>query len=486
MGYAQLSNRLMLFPDGQSFERDGMIGVAYARTPFGKNSASDHRNYWTLIFDSENYAGPVAYFVPEYWKMRAKGDEEETQNYTDMSNTPEIQIFASPAWECHGMPNYVDGDVHKLMNMALLQVNGRTVLWMGQRSHQDNELMDLLEEALSSGRLDTTMLLKDGANRPKCGGHGDASFGDVAAWATYNDVIEDGDCLWALKIKNSSCPDTGLCSLPQFYKDGSPVDPSQASAALRTSRFQMQEISTSFKYDALSEAPKGGCRDSPGPADGTLYCVQSVDDSWIGYRWYRFVDQPGLAQQKLSETQKKFMQGRVEALHRMTPSPVTKWINGRNAEAEGMARVDPAAIVAPPRGLEVGYVPIVLYQSLVKPQGCVDAPPSTNGVWIYEKDGSGRVFISESSFMANSHRGGALAWDACGGAVFDNGRKLFDQGSKIGAVEVVGGWTLQVSLNCALSFGYPGLVLNQEFTFADGKQSVHLNYLEVVGGEELI
>jgi len=371
MGLAQLSNRLLLFPDGQSFEKDGMIGVSYARTPFGKLNATDDRNFWTLIFDSENYAGPVAYFVPEFWKLRPKGDEEATKNFKDFSNTPEIQM-SPPAWECHAMPNYVDGDVHKLLKMSVPQKNGRTVLWMGQRAHEDSELMDPLEKALASGHLDASKLLSKGTTRPTCKGHGAAKFGNVASWATDTNVIEDGDCLWTLKVANSTCPHDGICDVPQYFKSGQPVNPSQASAALRNARFPTKPFPTKSKYDALTVEPKGGCRDSPGPADSKLYCSKTLDDTWVGYRWYRFVDQPGLQQQRLSNTEKKFMQQRVESLHRMLPTPVSKWINGRNVEAEGLARVDPAAIATPPKGLEIGYVPIVLYQGYDKPSECSD------------------------------------------------------------------------------------------------------------------
>jgi hypothetical protein len=369
MGLAQLSNHLMLFPDGQSFEKDGMIGVSYARTPFGKLNATDDRNFWTLVFDSENYAGPVAYFVPEFWTLRPKGDEEGTKDFKDFSDAPEIQM-SSPAWECHAMPNIVDGDVHKLLKMTVPQVNGRTVLWMGQRAHEDSELMDPLEKALATGHLDPSQLLSQGTTRPSCKGHGAAKFGDVASWATDSNVVEHGDCLWALKVANSTCPRDGMCDVPQYYKSGQPVEPSQASAALRSARFPTKPFPTNSKYDALTVEPKGGCRDSPGPADTRLYCVKTLDYSWVGYRWYRFVDQPGLQQQHLSEAEKVFMQQRVETLHKMVPTPVSKWINGRRAEEEGLARVDPAAIVTPPEGMEHGYVPIILYQGYQKPSAC--------------------------------------------------------------------------------------------------------------------
>merc|ERR1711887_155033 len=93
---------------------------------------------------------------------------------------------------------------------------------MGQRAHEDSELMDPLEKALTTGRLDPSQLLRKGTTRPACKGHGAAKFGNIAAWATDNNVIEDGDCLWTLKVANSSCPRDGNCDVPQYYKFGKP------------------------------------------------------------------------------------------------------------------------------------------------------------------------------------------------------------------------------------------------------------------------
>jgi len=182
--------------------------------------------------------------------------------------------------------------------------------------------------------------------------------------------------VWTLQVANSTCPRDGRCSIPQYYKDGSAIPPSKASAALRKQSFPMQKDSTQA-YDALSKAPAGGCRDSPGPSDKALYCKKTVDSTWVGYRWYRFVDQPGLQQADLTQTQKDFMQQRVEALHKMLPTPVSHWINGRKFE-EPLAKVDPAAIATPPKGMEHGFVPIILYQGLARPAECHDVATQTS------------------------------------------------------------------------------------------------------------
>jgi len=381
MGLAQLSNHLMLLPDGQTFEKDGMLGVAYARTPFGKTNASDDRNFWTLIMHTENFAGPLAYFLPEFWALRSKAAHGTTDNFEDFSTVPRISSNGGgPAWECHDSAKFVDGDVTKLLKMSMPQVNGRTVLWMGGRGHDSSDILNPLENALATGHLDTKKLMAGGTPPGKNGQYGcdpetkDIAFGPEATWGTSKSTYESGDCVMAAKVANSSCPLNGPCDLPRYYdKDGKPVDASKASGNLKNARFPMKKRDSNA-YDAINNAPAGGCRDSPGPADQKLYCAKTVDDLWLGYRWYKFVDQPAMQQLNLNAEQRDFMQQRVTKLHKMVPTPVSKWINGRRAEAEGLARTDPAAIATPPKDLEEGYVPIILYQGQQKPPQCDGKP----------------------------------------------------------------------------------------------------------------
>jgi hypothetical protein len=64
----------------------GMLGVAYVKTPFGKVNASDGRNFWTVVLDSTSFSGPLGYFLPEFWAIRAPGE----------TTTPNAALFAMP------------------------------------------------------------------------------------------------------------------------------------------------------------------------------------------------------------------------------------------------------------------------------------------------------------------------------------------------------------------------------------------------------
>ena len=85
-----------------------------------------------------------------------------------------------------------------------------------------------------------------------------------------------------------------------------------------------------------------------------------TDGSLVTYSWYRFIDQPSFQQYDWSADRKAKLQAFVEKLH-------ANWPIDRDYMAPpgcgGLATLDPALLVTPPKGLEVGYVPIVTRQS---------------------------------------------------------------------------------------------------------------------------
>jgi len=148
-----------------------------------------------------------------------------------------------------------------------------------------------------------------------------------------------------------------------------PVDESVVPPALRAKSFPKKGSIWDFNgpYDALSEAPIGGCLTNPGPADSTLYCAQTSSPSWLAYRWYRFVDQPGLQSLGLTPGEQKFLQARVTRLHK-TLTGADQWI--KRGTVLDIAHLDEGHLVKPPVELKVGYVPIVVYEGVEKPSGC--------------------------------------------------------------------------------------------------------------------
>ena len=105
-------------------------------------------------------------------------------------------------------------------------------------------------------------------------------------------------------------------------------------------------------------SPTTGAWTQPGPKLGP-FTARLVDGSVATYSWYRFVDQPSFQQYNWSAEKKAKLQAFVEKMH-------ANWPIDRDYMAppgQGtLAKLDPALLVTPPAGLEVGYVPIVTRQ----------------------------------------------------------------------------------------------------------------------------
>ena len=72
----------------------------------------------------------------------------------------------------------------------------------------------------------------------------------------------------------------------------------------------------------------------------------------------------------MSAAQRTFMQQRIETLHRMT-GPLSRWLKpGDGAASAPLAHVDPVSLVTAPPGLEVGYVPIAVWEAPSRPPAC--------------------------------------------------------------------------------------------------------------------
>jgi hypothetical protein len=106
-------------------------------------------------------------------------------------------------------------------------------------------------------------------------------------------------------------------------------------------------------------SPRVGAWGEPGPASGP-HTAELIDGSVVTYAWYRFVDQPSFQQYEWSDAKKTGLQALVEKIH-------ASWPIDRDYMAPPsrgtLVALDPALIVTPPEGMEVGYVPIVTGQA---------------------------------------------------------------------------------------------------------------------------
>jgi hypothetical protein len=162
---------------------------------------------------------------------------------------------------------------------------------------------------------------------------------------------------FGLQWNNSPVSPNG--EFPRYYKD---TDSGRVAVASSEVPAKLRELD--FKPAVNRQnytSPKTGSWNVPGPAKGPYYS-ELADGSKVTYYWYRFIDQPSLQQYKnvWSDSQKAEMQSIVEKIQKSwTPDkeymPVPR-------DGKPLVRIDPGLLVTPPKGLEIGYVPIVTSQ----------------------------------------------------------------------------------------------------------------------------
>ena len=78
--------------------------LADARTPLGKVSEGDDRNFWTILVDTDNFAGPLAYFTPEFWSERwdSPNPSPGSAAIGDLGKAGHGLSMGGGAFECRG------------------------------------------------------------------------------------------------------------------------------------------------------------------------------------------------------------------------------------------------------------------------------------------------------------------------------------------------------------------------------------------------
>jgi hypothetical protein len=178
----------------------------------------------------------------------------------------------------------------------------------------------------------------------------------VGVEKAFDTKIFEGN-VWGLQWFGDRTAEAG--KFPQYYKqDGDkrqaiPASEVPAETKLHAAEFSLAPVGAPYT------SPTVGAWAKPGPALGP-FKVKLTDGSVVTYSWYRFVDQPSFQQYRWSKEKKNALQRLVEKVH-------AKWKPKQEYMAPPtrgkLVSLDPALLVTPPKGFEVGYVPIVTAQA---------------------------------------------------------------------------------------------------------------------------
>lgn len=367
LGIAQLSNRLLIPPDALPFEGtpDGeFLGYTYMALPFTDAYEGDPPTgdlSWTCFISSENYNGPIAFFIPETWSKIGK-----LFNYPFIYKRgldSRMGIMGGGAMEINTVPRFdvtaEDGTVYSKIPALHFPVNdeGEAVLVQDVTYYSKEALFNPFKEWRDGGDFCSGRFDERGAWRAtlttRTTSYRQAEEPILDVESVFNTKVYD-NYVWGLEWFDNEITEDGR--FPQYFKQVGdtrvPVAESEVPAVLVEKRFRHAEPGPPYT------SPEQGAWTTPGPSMGP-YTAELNDGSVVTYSWYRFIDQPSFQQYDWSEEKREALQSFVEQIHQ-------HW----DIDGEYMApptrgtlvTLDPGLLVEPPAGFELGYVPIVTHQ----------------------------------------------------------------------------------------------------------------------------
>ncbi|WP_202552407.1 hypothetical protein [Ginsengibacter hankyongi] len=398
-GVAQLSPWLLFPPDGLNLKQGTcgeLFGYGYLPLPLteaksttaGENIPTGNQS-WTLFLNTGNFKGPVAFFTPYFWSQVALKNPGVSGLFLDVLPSNANKYYEM---ETQYVPSAegTDAKGEKYMRIASIQypaapdgnsrvmnrlmVYNKKALWDGVKAWFDggkpvSGLIDTSEGFMQhfTGKVRSTWQLFED-NVPK--NHRALLNINTFLSADSADPITltlnwNSNLVTRRKIASGY-----LLTLPEYYHfvknnndsigEWVAVAPSDVPTETGLQKVYFKNSDTAPPRLYATPDDKNSCWKNPGPVAGP-YKVKLGDGSTLTYYWYRFADQPALLNADLTSAEREEMQGRVEKLQRswtkdkeyLPPPTIGK-----------LADIDPALIVTPPAGLEVGYVPIVSRQDI--------------------------------------------------------------------------------------------------------------------------
>jgi hypothetical protein len=369
LGIAQLSNRLLIPPDAlplQGNPNGQFLGYSWMALPFTDATTEDPptgEKCWTCFLNAANFKGPIAYYVPETWSKIGKLFHDPFLSGRGLDARP--GVMGGGAMEINTVPRFEAKDgqgtlYSKIPRMQFpVDAQGRSYLVQNVTYYSRKALFDGFKAWRDGGAACTGRFDMESAWKPKLTAN-NTRYDQAGKPMTGIDhvlrsrIVEGS--IWGLEWSKSGVSPAGV--FPEYYKQtGAELvavaeRDVPAETGLVTQQFALAQPGVPYT------SPATGAWAQPGPVRGP-FTVKLVDGSEVTYSWYRFVDQPSFQQYQWSVGKKAKLQALVEKLH-------ASWLPNRDymapPTAGALVALDPALLVTPPRGLEVGYVPIVTRQ----------------------------------------------------------------------------------------------------------------------------
>jgi hypothetical protein len=374
MGMAQLSNHILVPPDGITFMKGTsgeLMGNAWMALPIipaqpkKEGTAPSGDQSWTCFLNAVNFKGPVAFYIPHVWSKIADNYPTAEGRTLDVREgvvgAGAIEINTAPRFEAIDSKGVVYTKIPRLQ--FPVNENGVTVLMQDATLYSKYAIYQPLENWFAGGINTPGKFKTDASYTPECSTR--PTVYDQGPKATKMSGVDAyfqetmmGKSSYGLKWKKES--KNGMGYFPEYFKkEGDKMIAISATEVPDETHLKVQNFASAKRGRPYTSSTEDGTVwNSPGPKAGPFKATLS-DGSVVTYYWYKFIDQPSLQSLNLSETEKDAIQKRVELIH-------ASWTSDKEYMApptQGkLASIDKAIIVNPPKGLEKGYVPIVTRQ----------------------------------------------------------------------------------------------------------------------------
>lgn len=398
-GVAQLSPYVIWPPDGLNLAQGTcgeLWGYGYLPLPLiepttttADQPVATGGNCWTLFLNTGNFKGPVAFFTP-YFFSGITAEKPELQGlFLDSRpakpNRPhQMETQYVPCMQAAT----AQGDIYSRIAPTSFPRNsqGQSPVMHRITAYTKAALWDQVHDWLyDNGKPVAGQTNVDAAVTHEVGKENRASWSICKNGTKREDrvpidwkTIANGHALdphtfgyaWDQSLVTHTDTTHGpLVTLPEYYKldegpDGKPLWVPVAASDVPSETGLTDVRFTPAKREVLEpyETPTDptSCWHTPGPVTEPTR-IKLGDGSTVIYSWYRFADQPAILNADLTDDQREALQKRVEKLH-------AHWKRDGQYLPEpafgDLAEIDPALVVTPPKGLEIGYVPIVTWQGI--------------------------------------------------------------------------------------------------------------------------
>ncbi len=395
-GVAQLSPWVLWPPDGLNLKQGTcgeLWGYGYLPLPLtepksttaGKNVPTGN-HCWTLFLNTGNFKGPVTFFTPYFFSRVTVEEPNLAGMFLDSRpSNPNRHLQMETQYVPGAQATDKKGDTYARIARTFFprDAEGNSVVVHGITAYKKAALWDAVDAWFQGGPPASGVIDTEASAVSKFPGRGGATWRFYKpqtsneekmriAWDSFATPFASDPNTFGFRwndelVTQADTQDGPLVTLPEYYRlteeNGEkskwvPVQPQDvpAETGLAKVHFRRPDHDPSEAY-VTPDDPES-CWKKPGPVAGPFKAYPG-DGSVVTYYWYRFADQPALLNADLSDTEREALQKRVEKLHRT-------WTKDRQylpPPAFGkLAEIDPALIVTPPSGLEIGYVPIATRQ----------------------------------------------------------------------------------------------------------------------------